>query len=416
VKETGAFYLVGGKEKLEIDLDRFQLFSTLDAFGQHEILKTPLKLLSRIYATGDGNTATFPSDTLYNTDDNAFIEVQFPLEQLQGQGTDKKELSKHYLPRPYLDLHMVSGDNKNSFFLDLQEEIMGTPDGSLSLVLGSPVSLEPLVQLLDNLEMYTISDQLTYYLRGRLALLQNKTDQGRKYLLQASAGNNKEISFRSKKMHFLSYPQKDRQYKKYFKDSAISDDVFTEYLTKDKKQALIFIHNEMPVPSTSPILWLAQKVSQQTTVELTRKERIFFTTRVKPILEKTVYIVLAELGEEFADIYQFPLVQTVLENRKIYLKAKKANQLYREGIKLGQKGMYVEAGNKFLGSIELNPENIHAIERYFYSLMRQQKWEDVEAEIIRLSTVNKREVITALAANTKKYIHKMNADDRNRAH
>ncbi|MCK6550655.1 fused MFS/spermidine synthase [Myxococcota bacterium] len=246
VPVVGAYYLVGAKDGLTLDLARFEELSRIPEVREYSSLADPYHLLQQVYASGDRDTPKPPAG-IVNTDDSAYVELHAP-----RSSTTSPNLVG-FLPKEHLVPTLVREDARRDVFTELFERHAGTPRSELPSM-RAQVRADKAKRTFEAVRSSFSADEQAYF-DGRLAILEGRADDARR-LLDRAASLPEPWASRVKRARVLSFPRGSAEQLRALAELPPSTDVLAFALELDWAGTLARVPDEARDPSADPIGWL----------------------------------------------------------------------------------------------------------------------------------------------------------------
>ncbi len=346
VPNTGALYLVGSKQPLEVDVARTEALHQKPLIRQHRLLDSPLYLARQIVGTGRPEDPELESGVV-NTDDSAYVEVQAP------RTSSAAVTVRHLLPVPHLRADMVMPPSRRpEIAAALLEELLGTPDGEIPL---RPRRAKPVAHARDTFEAMkgVLPNEARTYLEARLLLAEGKGEEARSLFERVE---KEPWVHRARSFLPLTYERGSPEAQAAFERAPPSGATWSVWLDRQGARAVDPIRAQIErsgIPKGDRLAALIADATATSTAShrLDRAE----VADLGYALTRTPNLPLLRRVEDYLDRRGWDDLQTLLTERRMQLARNEALKLYGSGKTKGAQGDFRAAEEKLSEALSLHP-------------------------------------------------------------
>jgi spermidine synthase len=340
VPSTGAYFLVGGMDRLQLDLDRLDALQNDPLIQGHAYFDKPLALLLDAYA--GGGAADRPRPGVINTDDSAFAETHGP------RSSTRAAMLGDLLPQRLLPVEFLPEAQRSRAAEALLESLLGTPGGQISNS-GAALRVAQAKRTLTAAKS-VLDDGGEAYFLGRIATSEGRSAEAHAHFDRVSSG---PFAARAKKFRALVEQNREQRLEQLSVLPATTD-VLVLLLDLDRSRSLALVGEEPPQAEVDPIRWLLWMAKEKRALDAGVVRSTFQRNLGRPLRE-TASTALLELAADVTESWGMVEETVFIEARRHELAAQSAQRFVQRAMRAGATERYAEAARFFAAAEALQP-------------------------------------------------------------
>lgn len=358
IEEAAAYYLVGAKDHLQLDLARVEEMQTHPAIKAQRFFANPRALAVRAYASGTPDTPK-PPPGIVNSDDSAFVETHSP------RSSTRSPMLSEFLPKEYLVPELIPEEKRTQFYDDFLEDLVGERTARAKRTLAAVKNILPAGG--------------ADYFGARLDLNEGKREQARTALQQLRDGGG-AYADRAARYHALSLPDRSAEQIDALAALKPTTENLLLLLDRDRAKAMAKLDDTAPPdPEKDATRWLLY-ASKNALPEV----RTAFLRYVGPMLQRTSSRALLTIAGELATLHGLAAEAKYCARRVTALDSAEAQSLTRAGIRAGAGGKFKEAAEILGRAQQIEPSSGGAQTLRVRALVEIGDRAELEKELDRL--------------------------------